>query len=297
MEVQISKLNRKNGGNMRDSVKIVLTLALPAIIIFMFFILPLGVSIQRSFETITGENIGWSAYEEMFSDPSFLSAFQYTLLISILSTIIAVTFALAVAMVLRRTFIGRRAAVFLFQFNASMPHISVASMIMLLLVPVGLMSSISYQLGFIDSSVMFPALVRGSSPVGTIISLSWKFAPFIGLTILGVLMLSVPEYEQQAATLGAGPVKRFFFILLPMVKPALFSSAIICFAYAFGSYEVPWLLGTSDTLAKLSYDIFNDPMMLDKRQVSYAISNFITLITMSLAAIYFWLMLPRGYNK
>ncbi len=282
---------------MRDVTKITLTLALPAIIIFLFFILPLGVSIVRSFETIDGEFIGLAAYEEMISDPGFINALLYTLKVALISTVAAVLFAVAVAMVLRHNFIGRRASVFLFQFNASMPHISVASMMLLLFVPVGLMSSISFHMGFIDSTVQFPEIVRGSSPVGTIISLAWKFAPFIGLAVLSVLTISVPDYEQQAATLGAGPVKRFFFILLPMIKPALFSSAIICFAYAFGSYEVPWILGTSDTLAKLSYDIFNDPMMIDKRAVSYAISNFITIVTMSLATVYFWLLLPRGYNK
>ena len=282
---------------MRDVTKITLTLALPAIIIFLFFILPLGVSIVRSFETIDGEFIGLAAYGEMISDPGFINALLYTLKVALISTVVAVLFAVAVAMVLRHNFIGRRASVFLFQFNASMPHISVASMMLLLFVPVGLMSSISFHMGFIDSTVQFPEIVRGSSPVGTIISLAWKFAPFIGLAVLSVLTISVPDYEQQAATLGAGPVKRFFFILLPMIKPALFSSAIICFAYAFGSYEVPWILGTSDTLAKLSYDIFNDPMMIDKRAVSYAISNFITIVTMSLATVYFWLLLPRGYNK
>ena len=282
---------------MRDSVKITLTLALPALIILMFFILPLFVSFQRSFETIDGEYIGWSAYEEMFSDPQFTSALWYTLEIALISTGIAIAFAIAVSMVLRHTFVGRRISIFFFQLNASMPHISVASMMMLMLVPVGLISSMSFQLGMIDSSVQFPALVRGSSPFGTILSLSWKYAPFIGMTLLSVFMISVPEYEQQAATLGAGPVKRFFFILLPMIKPALFSSAIICFAHAFGSYEVPWMLGTRDTLAKLSYDIFNDPWEMDRRAVSYAISNFITVVTMSLAVVYFWLLRPRGYNK
>jgi putative spermidine/putrescine transport system permease protein len=282
---------------MRDGTKIVLTLILPAAIIFLFFILPLGVSVQRSFQTIEGEFIGFAAYQEMFADPNFVKALLYTLKVALLSTAVAVLFALAVAMVLRRNFIGRRISVFIFQFNASMPHISVASMMLLLFVPVGLISSISFHLGMIDSTVQFPAIVRGSSPLGTIISLAWKFAPFIGLSVLSVLMLSVPDYEQQAATLGAGPIRRFLFILFPMIRPALFSSAIICFAYAFGSYEVPWILGTSDTLAKLSYDIFNNPTLLDKRAVSYAISNFITLVTMSLAAVYFWMLMPRGYNK
>ena len=282
---------------MRKDVKILLCILPPLIIITLFFLFPLFVSFDRSFHDIDGNYIGFSAYSSMFSSRTFNNAFWYTVKISLLSTVIAVFVAIVIAMALRRTFIGKKISLFLFQFNASIPHISVASMMLLLLLPLGLISSMAFQLGMIDSSLEFPMLVRGSSAFGTVFSFAWKFAPFIGLAVLAVLQSAAPEYEQQAATLGVGPMRRFRYIILPMIKPAIFSSAIICFAFAFGSYEVPWMLGNSDTLASLSYNIFNSPVEIYRRAEAYAISSVITAVTLAVSIVYFYLMLNERRSK
>ena len=287
-------LNFNNGGGrLNKETKALLAVLPAAAVIFLFFIIPMFISVERSMLSSTGEYIGLSAYSDMFNNKDFSDAFVYTLKISLFSTCLAVVAALGVAMALRHTFIGKKISLFLFQMNASIPHLSVAAMMLFLLLPLGFISGISAQLGIIGSPFEFPLLVRGKSGVGTILSFAWKFAPFIGLSVLSVLQSAAPEYEEQAATLGVGPYRRFVYILLPMIKPALIASFIICFAFAFGSYEVPLILGESSTLAKLSFDIFNTPFMASRKPEAYAISNLITLVTLAISIVYFMFMTPR----
>jgi len=278
---------------LKKETKAILAVLPAAAVIFSFFVIPMLISVERSFVATDGGFIGLSAYEAMLNNSKFKDAFIYTLEISLFSTVLAVIAALGVAMALRHTFIGKKLSLFLFQMNASIPHLSVAAMMLFLLLPLGFISGLSAQLGLIGSPFEFPLVVRSESGVGTILSFAWKFAPFIGLSVLSVLQSAAPEYEEQAATLGVGPYRRFVYILLPMIKPALVASFIICFAFAFGSYEVPLILGESDTLAKLSFDIFNTPHMGDRRPEAYAISNLVTLVTLAISIIYFKTITPK----
>ena len=46
-----------------------------------------------------------------------------------------------------------------------------------------------------------------------------------------------------AKNLGATSFKAIRHVVLPLVSPAILASFLIVFAYAFGAYEVPWLIG------------------------------------------------------
>ncbi len=69
------------------------------------------------------------------------------------------------------------------------------------------------------------------------------------------------EYEEVAQTLGAGPWQRFRHVLLPLVMPGIISTSIIVFAFLFGSFEIPLLLGVRypNTLPVTAYRAYIDP--------------------------------------
>lgn len=48
---------------------------------------------------------------------------------------------------------------------------------------------------------------------------------------------------EVAATLGAGPVDRFFNIALPLIKPGLFSAAVLTFAHTVGEFGIVLMIG------------------------------------------------------
>jgi len=256
---------------------------LPALLVIaVLFIMPLSYSLLLSlnfFSITTHTTVGIQAYLNVLTSQSFLNSFVFSLEIASVSTAMSILIAIVVSMVLRRRVAGRRFALFAYQFNIPVPHFVVAFSVLLLLTQTGLVSRWLYALGIISSSSSFPMLVFDQYGIGIIITYVLKFFPFIGIAVLSLLLTTVGDYEQQAATLGANGLKRFFYVLLPMMMPAILFSSILCFAYAFGSYEVPFLLGSTypKTLALLAYQQFTN-INLNSRPEAFAIANVITLV-------------------
>ena len=108
--------------------------------------------------------------------------------------------------------------------------------------------------------------MNDSQGLGLIITFTWKFFPYIGMSVLGVLQGASLEYEDQAAVLGVGRFRRFWHVTLPMIIPATSIASIIVFAAAFGDYEIPWVLGTSThrALSVYTYLKYSDPALMDR---------------------------------
>ena len=278
-------------------IKLILVFLPVILLLLLLFIFPLTDSFTRSVHNYEGEYIGFDAYKAVFSDPNFISSLTYTVLMAGIATILSIIVAIIISMALRGTFVGKKLALFMYQMNVSMPHMSVAVMMVFLLGATGFMSILAYNLGFIDSYTEFPHIVQTTSPLGAIISFTWKFAPFISLSVLTILQTTVIDYEEQAATLGVGPMRRFRHIILPSMAPAIIASSIICFAYAFGSYEVPAILGRTETLAMRAYEIFNMPYGREIIAQSYVLCNIITVVTVSLAIAYFYFSVPKARRR
>lgn len=60
--------------------------------------------------------------------------------------------------------------------------------------------------------------------------------PFFVLAVEAGLRTLDPHYEEVAATLGAGPWRRFITIILPSVRGAVFSGAALAWARALGEF-------------------------------------------------------------
>jgi molybdate transport system permease protein len=70
--------------------------------------------------------------------------------------------------------------------------------------------------------------------------------------------------EAAARTMGAGPVDRFFTILLPLMAPGLLSGAIVAFAAAMGEFGavltfVSHIPGKTQTLPLAIYAATQEP--------------------------------------
>lgn len=80
--------------------------------------------------------------------------------------------------------------------------------------------------------------------------------PYIIRNTLGVLMLHSWQEEDAAASLGANPVKVFFQITLPMIKPGILSGALLAFLYSFDEVVISSFL-TSAKFTTLPVQIIN----------------------------------------
>lgn len=221
---------------------------------------------------------------------TFWTGLALTLWVSIASTVFSAIVAIGAALLLRQTFVGKRISTFLFQFNLPIPHVVAAIGISFLLSQSGLLSRIGASLNLIEFPNDFPVVIRDSYGIGIIIAYMWKEVPFIGVIVLAVLQSLGESYEDAARSLGANRWQRFRFVILPLIMPGVLSASIIVFAFTFGAYEVPALLGVRfpRMLPVTALRFFNNPD-LNARAEGMAMSMIIAFIVLILVLLYMWL--------
>lgn len=199
-------------------------------------------------------------FKNILSDPDFLQSLGLTLYVSLTSTIIAA--ALSVGMALAMVFFKRtrRIVDFVFQIPLTVPHLVIATAVVFLLAPTGMISRAMQALGLIDNSSEFPLMINDSFGIGIIVTYIWKEVPFITLMILSVLKNLGPDLLAVGRTLNANRWQRFRYIILPTIFPSLGAACLIVFAFTFGAFEVPYLLGQTYpmTLPVWAYRNYSD---------------------------------------
>ena len=240
---------------------------------------------------IGADTLSFSAYTEILVGErhatDFWRGLGLSLWVSLASTITAAAGGLAVALVLRETFFGKRLGVFLFQFNLPIPHIVAAIGILFVLSQSGLLSRVLASAGVLSSPGDFPVLVRDRAGMGIIAAYAWKEIPFVGVIALAVLQSVGADYENVAQNLGAGRWQRFRDVIFPLVRPALLSASMIVFAFSFGAYEIPAILGVRfpRALPVLALDFFRNAD-LNARAEAMALSMIMAVIVMGVVAGY-----------
>ena len=202
-----------------------------------------------------------------------------SLWIAFASTALACLIGLGAALLLRRRFPGQGLARLLFQINLTIPHAVGALGILWLLSQSGFVSRLSAGAGLIDGPAGFPALTQDRFAIGIIAHYVWKEVPFIGLILLANMQSLGDDPESAARSLGASPFAAMRLVLLPLLMPALIRAGAIVFAFSFGAWEVPVLLGQSAPVALpvLAWQRFTDPD-LATRPEAMAIAMLIALV-------------------
>lgn len=234
------------------------------------------------------EELSLTAYYQLFGRATFGKSLLLTLWISLASTLFSTLLAVVAALSLRETFKGKRLFIFLFQLNLPIPHVVGAIAMLFLFSQSGLLARLAYAAGFIQEPSQFPALVYDPYGLGIILEYVWKTTCFTGVILLAMLHGVGDTYEQVAQTLGASPWQRFRYVTLPFLMPGILSSSVLVFAFTFGSFEVPFLLGqrANSALPVLAYRLYLDED-LATRPEAMALTVFISLVT----AVFIWLYL------
>ena len=243
---------------------------------------------------IGATDINFDAYlRVMFSEEfsgRFWSGLTLSLWVAFCSTFVSAAIAIFVALLLRRTFFGKKLAVFFFQLNLPIPHLVIAVGMIMLFSQSGLVSRMLGELGLVTSPRDFPALTKDAYGIGIILAYIWKEVAFFGIIVLAILQSLGEDYEAVAQSLGANRWQRFRTVTLPLIMPGLMSASIIVFAFTFGSYEVPRILGVGypKMLPVMSLDFFLNPD-LNARAEGMALSMIIAFIVLVLIFIYMYI--------
>jgi arabinogalactan oligomer/maltooligosaccharide transport system permease protein len=184
--------------------------------------------------------IGLTHYLRLFAEPDFYRIFGKTIAWTAINLVFHFTLGLGAALLLNNKLPGRNIYRALLILPWAMPqYISALTWRGMFNVEYGAVNILLGKIG-IDAVPWFSSEFWAfMAPVITNI---WLGFPFIMVIALGGLQ-SIPKEMYEAARIdGAGPVRQFFSITLPMLKPVLLPALVLGTIWTFNNLNVIWLV-------------------------------------------------------
>ena len=211
----------------------------------LFILYPLAILLVDSF--VSDNGLTFDIFKRIFNMPTFTKAITNTLkvgfLVGILSALIGLLFAYVEVYVRMNKFVGGLFKVVSMLPVVSPPFVLSLSMIMLF-GKAGIITR--FLLGIYDNSVY--------GYWGIVIVQTLTFFPVCYMMLKGLLKNIDPSLEEAARDMGAGRMKVFTSVTLPLMLPGLGNAFLVTFIESIADFANPMIIGGSyDTLATTIY--------------------------------------------
>lgn len=300
---------------MKEKTKTAWLFVAPMIIVLVLIALwPLCRTIWFSF---TDANINdleaakWVGFENyygefgLFGNPNYLTGFWNsdwgvsilnTLRFSVVSVTIETVLGLAVALLLHQEFKGRswvRAAVLV---PWAIPTIVSAKMWgWMLHDQFGVINHWLLKLGIISHNIAWTA--ESDYALWTVVVVDvWKTTPFMALLILAALQTLPKDCYEAAKVDGVHPLRAFWKITLPLIKPALMVAVIFRLLDALRVFDLIFVL-TSSSNSTISMSGFVRREMVDNGYVGFGSAASTALFLIISACTIVYMKIANGPRK
>ena len=186
-------------------------------LVFLFLVAPIAIVVPMSFSSARflkfpppGFSLQW--YANYFNSPDWIGATLTSIQVACLVTLLATTLGTLLALALTRGRFRGRGLVYAF---------SVSPMIIPLII-----SAIAIY--FLYAKLHLVGTITGLVLAHTILAI-----PFVLILVSSTLKGFDPTLERAALSLGANPVKTFFLVTLPVIRPGVISAALFAFITSF----------------------------------------------------------------
>ena len=205
----------------------------------LFVIIPFFDALWRSFfHGMRGGFAGIHYYQEIFRNPSFLSAVMNTGRFILLCVPVLLIVSLALALMLTRDSLGRAALRASFLLPMAIPVASVALLWQILFHRSGLMNGALLSFGIAPIDWM----KTDWSLFCLILSYVWKNMGYTMVLFIAGLSGINPSMYEAASVDGAGAARQFISITLPCLKPTLFTVTVLSLLNSFKAYREAYLV-------------------------------------------------------
>ena len=228
----------------RGQLSLPLTLLLLAPLVLLLgwtFFLPIGRLLLTS---VTQPSLSLHNYRRLVDEPLFLQVILRTLWIALGCTVAALLLGYPVAALMARP--GRivpkvvAAGVLVPMWTSAL----VRSYAWIALIGRrGIVNTVLLDTGLIERPL---TMLYTSGAV--LVGMTHILLPFMVLPIYSALRSLPADLPRAAANLGAGQVRIFFTVVLPLSLPGVFAGCLLVFVMALGFYITPALLGGPRTL-------------------------------------------------
>ena len=229
--------------------------------------------------------IGLENYRALFMDPIFRETLLNTFVYIAGSTILTTVIGLGLALAINTGIPGARYCMTAMFLTNLMPIIAVCLVWRFLLHPYGLVNQILQPLGFgrIDwltsASTAMPAIILVTV---------WRFAPYFMVIFLAALLALPEDYYEAAELDGAGAIRRFIHITLPLLMPTVFFVVVVSALLCARIFLMPYLItggGPGNATRVLSMLIYETGFSYLKMGQAAAISVVLFTIMMTFTAL------------
>ncbi len=203
-----------------------------------YFILPLYATLDFSLR-MERDAIGFKAYESAFADPQFVHSFLYSILLACFTIVVSIVLVVPTAYWIRLRLPEARRTV---EFLTLMPFVVPAIILVFGLIRI---YSSPFKIPF-TSIVLIGSLTN--SPYGTVILIVAGYM-ILGLPYMyrsvdtGMRTVDVRTLTEAAQSLGANGFTIMWRVILPNVRTALLSGALLTFAIVVGEVVLASYLG------------------------------------------------------
>ena len=244
----------------------------------LFFYLPIVYIIvfsfngSRSLTTLNGFSLQW--YEKMFSDSVMMSSIGYTIAIALMATAVSTVLGTITAIGLSRS--GRLLRTAVERVN-ELPVMNpdIVTGISLLM----LFSAMAISKGFVTmllAHIMF-------------------CTPFVILSIMPKLRTLDPNLVDAALDLGCTPFQAMTKVIIPQIKPAILTGALIAFTMSFDDFVISYFV-TGNGVQNISILVYTMSKRVNP-SINALSTLVILIITISLVAVNVFPLIRRRALK
>ena len=259
----------------------------------VFFFWPAGQAIWYSFQLqdafgLHSEFVGFDNFTSLFQDPHYLESFKTTAVFSVAVAGLGIAISLLLATMADRVVRGALAykTVLIWPYAVAA---AVAGVLwgFLFAPSIGIVTYVLKGFG-----VDWNWIIKGDQAMLLIIIASvWKQISYNFLFFLAGLQ-SIPKSLIEAAAIdGAGPARRFWTIVLPLLSPTAFFLLVVNIVYAFfdtfGVIDATTQGGPAQATQILVYKVYHDGVKSADIGGSSAQSVILMIIVVALTAVQF----------
>ena len=204
-------------------------------ITLIFFFLPAGQAIYQSVLMqdpfgLSTEFVGLQNFETLLSDPNYVSSFKITMVFSALVAFLGLAISLLLAVCADRVLRGASAyKTFLIVPYAVAPAVAGVLWMFIFNPTLGVLSYVMRMFG-IDWNYLVDA---DQALTLLVIAAVWKQVSYNFIFFLAGLQAIPKSLLEAAAMDGAGPFRRFWTVVFPLLSPTTFFLLVINIVYAF----------------------------------------------------------------
>jgi spermidine/putrescine transport system permease protein len=255
-----------------------------------FFAVPFSAMAVASLLPKGEAGLSLANYAQFFTNPSYwrslTNSLEVTLIVTAISVLLAYPFAWILAFVVPERW--QRLALMLAVLPFWTSYVVRSYSWLLVLAEKGIINDTLLGIGLISEPIQI-ANTRGATVIGFV----HFFVMLLTLTIFANLKQLSPNYRKAAADLGAGPVRSFIHVILPLTLPGIMVGAFLTFVLAIGDYITPQILGGNNEL--LMPQLI---MMQIGRRGDFASASALSIILMLVVTVAYllcarWLKIER----